>query len=83
MSYKRSIPRAMEPGDLQRYKGDIQCHAITLYKTPRGMFEGEKRYTRWRLCIRLVADTYLHSGPQSWPSGPAILIGPSAEGRGV
>ena len=55
-------------------KADIHRQAITFYKS-KGMFDGEPRKKRWRLCVQVVAETWMMLGPQAdnVPEKPILL----------
>lgn len=75
-----SIPQKMTADELLLHAGDIQRQAIELYKTG-AFFVKQPRLTRWRLCLRIVAQAWMTCGPQSYgPVGPAIIPQPPREG---
>lgn len=70
-----NIPLAIPVKDLHLHKEAIQRQAIEFYKLPN-MFGGEPKFQRWKQCVRLVADTWMRLGPQSFVSGPVICLLP-------
>jgi len=68
------IPLKIQPADLIHHKRDIQIQAIQFYRGKETVFAGEPRRERWKSCVRLVADCWMHLGPQSFGDGTVIHL---------
>jgi hypothetical protein len=65
---------AIPASELVNYKADIQRQAIEFYDCKDNVCPGLSRRERWKACIRIVADCWMHLGPQAYVSGPTIYL---------
>ena len=59
-----TIPLAMTFDEIKaNHLDDIKRQTIMFYKS-NNVFDGEPRKLRWKLCVRLIVETWLVLGPQ-------------------
>ena len=69
-----SPPLAIPADELHKHKRDIQRQAIYLWKNKASVFAGERPYQRWRMCVQIVAESWMQLGPQKDDCDPKTVI---------